>query len=354
MKTKSLKLAISFMLVMIVSCDEPETVVTDIVHHDGSVTRKIEMKSYQNEFNISDIQVPFDSTWTVRDSLEIYANEDLPDIDTIWVKRAEKLFRSVDELNQSYLADSGSNREATRRAEFKRTFKWFNTEYRFAEVIDQRLENGYPASDFLNEEELKWFYSPEYLTEEKKNGPDSLKFRALEDTISKKTDYWILKCMVSEWSAEFVRLTDGKAGSDLSKESLKSREDELVKLIEAIEDDFDSLWNNGIFLRDFLGEKNGEKFQTEADSAANVITEKLFFNFDDYSLGIIMPGELIGANGFADTTGVMQWPVKSDFFITEPYVMWAESKTPNKWAWVVTGIFLLFVLAGILFRAIRK
>lgn len=354
MKTKSLKLAISFMLVMIVSCDEPETVVTDVVHPDGSVTRKIEMKSLQNEFNISDIQVPFDSTWTVRDSLEIYANEDLPDIDTIWVKRAEKLFLSVDELNQSYLADSGSNRESARRAEFKRTFKWFNTEYRFAEVIEQRMENGYPASDFLNEEEMNWFFSPDYLTEEKRNGPDSLKYRVLDDTLRKKTDYWILKCMVSEWAAEFIRLTDGKTGGDLTKESLKAREDELIRLIEAREDDFDSLWNNGIIIREFLGEENGKKFQTEADSAATVITEKIFFNFNDYSLRIIMPGELIGANGFADSTGVMQWPIKSDFFITEPYIMWAESKTPNKWAWVVTGIFLLFVLAGIVFRAVRK
>jgi len=349
MKKKSLKLAVSFILVIIVSCDEPETVVTDIVHPDGSVTRKIEMKNIQNKFEISQIQVPFDSTWTVRDSIETNGGED-----TIWVKRAEKLFRNVEELNLTYLADSGSNREATRRVEFKRTFKWFNTVYRFAEIVDRRLENGYPASDFLNEEELKWFFSPDYLTEEKKNGPDSLTYRALDDTLSKKTDYWILKCMVSEWSAEFVKLTEGKAGRDLSKESLKARENELIKLIGATGDDFDSLWNNGIILRDFLGEENGEKFQTEADSAATVITEKLFFSFDDYSLRIIMPGELIGANGFADSAGVMQWPVKSDYFITEPYVMWAESKTPNKLVWIVTGVFLLFVLGGIIFRAIRK
>lgn len=349
MKTKSLKLVISFILVMIVSCDEPETVVTNIVHPDGSITRRIEMKNIQNKFEKSDIQVPFDSTWTVRDSLETDGGED-----TIWVKRAEKLFRNVEELNQAYLADSGGNRAARRRTEFIKTFKWFNTEYRFAEIIDKRIENGYPLSECLNEEELKWFYSPEILTDEKKEGPDSLKYRALDDTISKKTDYWWMKCMVSEWSAEFVKLTDGKAGPDLSKESLKAREDELVKLIETTGDDFDSLWNNGIILREFLGIENGQKFQIEADSAANIITEKLFFSFDDYSLRIIMPGELIGANGFADSTGVMQWPVKSDYFITEPYVMWAESKTPNKWAWIVTGLFLLFVLGGIIFRAVRK
>ncbi len=33
-----------------VSCDEPETVVTNIVHPDGSVTRKIEMRNSKNKF----------------------------------------------------------------------------------------------------------------------------------------------------------------------------------------------------------------------------------------------------------------------------------------------------------------
>ncbi len=70
MKTKSLKVAITFILVMIVSCDEPETVVTDIVHPDGSITRRIEMKNIRKKFEVSDVQVPYDSTWTVRDSLE--------------------------------------------------------------------------------------------------------------------------------------------------------------------------------------------------------------------------------------------------------------------------------------------
>ena len=34
---------------LVVSCNEPETVVTDYVHPDGSVTRKIEMKSIEGD-----------------------------------------------------------------------------------------------------------------------------------------------------------------------------------------------------------------------------------------------------------------------------------------------------------------
>jgi hypothetical protein len=334
---------------MIISCDEPETVVTDIVHTDGSVTRKIEMKNTENKFEISNIQVPFDTTWTVKDSLEISEKGD-----TTWIKRAEKLFKNANEINQAYLADSGSNKNIQRMADFKKTFKWFNTEYRFSEIVDKTLSNGYPVSDFLNPEELKYFYSPENIIQEKRDGPDSLKYKALNDTVDSKTDRWLFKSLVSEWTAAFLKLTEGKAGNDLTKESLKAREDDLVKLLVTNENEFDSLWSNGIILQEFLGEENGQKFKIEADSAAAIAADNLFVDFDNYSVRIIMPGKLIGTNGFVDSTGIMLWPVKSDFFVTEPYEMWAESKTPNNWAWIVTGVFLMFVLTGILFKTLRK
>jgi hypothetical protein len=40
--------------------------------------------------------------------------------------------------------------------------------------------------------------------------------------------------------------------------------------------------------------------------------------------------------------------------MTEPYEMWAESKTPNTWAWIVSGFFLAFVLTGVIVRIIKK
>ena len=48
------------------------------------------------------------------------------------------------------------------------------------------------------------------------------------------------------------------------------------------------------------------------------------------------------------------WPVKSDYFLTEPYEMWAESKITNPWAWIVSGLFLAFVLTGVMVRVRKK
>ena len=63
-----------------------------------------------------------------------------------------------------------------------------------------------------------------------------------------------------------------------------------------------------------------------------------------------MPGKLTGTNGFIDSTRNLLWPVKSDFFLTEQYEMWAESKTTNVWAWIVSGLFLVFVFTGIIIK----
>ena len=349
MKRKSIKVILSLILVFVVSCDEPETVVTNYVHPDGSVTRKIEIKNGKNNFKKSDFQVPLDSTWIVKDSIEINQKGD-----TAWIKRAVKQFKNVDEINIAYKNDSGANKSYSRNAGFRKRFKWFNSEYRFSERIEKLSAFGYPVKDYLNNEELLFFYSPESLKQEKENGPDSLKYRALSDSVKNKTDKWTIRNFISEWTGEFSRLTEGKAGTDISRESLKAREAELEKIIAENDKKFDSLWANGVILKKFIGETNALRYKSEADSAMKLAENIIINNFKDYSLRIVMPGKLIGTNGFIDSSNTLLWPVKSDYFLNEPYEMWAESKTTNSWAWVVSGLFLAFVLTGVIVRIIKK
>lgn len=332
---------------IVISCDEPETVVSNYVHSDGSVTRKIEMRSAKNNFKT--FQVPFDNTWTVKDSIEISAKGD-----TVWIKRAEKLFKNVEEINLVYKLDTGANKIASRHAGFSKRFKWFNTEFRFSETIDKQLSFGYPVRQFLNDEELKYFYSPESVKSEKEHGSDSLKFRALGDSINHKTDRWAYKNIISEWIGEFTKLTELKDGKGISVGSLKTHEDDMVKVVKKYDKTFDSLWAKGEILKEFIGETDALKYKTEADSALSYAEKHFLIDFKKYSLRIVMPGKLTGTNGFIDSSKVLLWPVDSDYFMTEPYEMWAESKMPNTWAWIVSGFFLLFVITGVIIRIIKK
>jgi len=133
-------------------------------------------------------------------------------------------------------------------------------------------------------------------------------------------------------------------------ESLNDKE--LVTFVESwfVDNAFDSLWSVGALFKDSAGKSDILKYKDEADSAITLVEERVLPDFKDYTVKIGMPGKLIGTNGFMDSTRISLWPVKSDYFLTQPYEMWAESKTPNPWAWIVSGIFLVFVLAGIVFR----
>lgn len=345
MISRKLKFVISMVLVIAASCNLPETIVTNVIHRDGTVLRRIEMKNSENTFEVSDLQVPFDSTWTITDSLEINIEGD-----TIWVRRAEKLFSDIEEINRTYLSDSGANKNIERHAEFRKKFRWFNTEYRFTEIIDKQMLYGYPVDNFLNQDELDWFYSPASLTDEKLNGADSLKFRAFNDTVDKKIEKWYLKNLVSEWIGEFTRLTGDAGEIGMSQEALKQREDEFAATIEKNSENFDSLWAEGALLREFIGDANAVRFKTEADSAAEWATDRFWVSFKEYTLRTIMPGKLTETSGFVDSSGILLWPVRSDFFLTEQYEMYSESKVLNKWAWVISGLFVVFVGIGIIIR----
>jgi hypothetical protein len=349
MKRKLAKIIVAFITILVASCGEPDTVVTNYVHRDGSVTRKIVMRSDKNNLKKSNIQVPFDSTWSTRDSVEISRKGD-----TTWVKTAVKEFKSTEEINLDYKSDSSANKDVKREAGFKKSFKWFNTEYRFSEKIDKKFLYGYPVKDFLNSEDLVYFYSPESLKHEKETGPDSLKYKALKASVSEKTDNWIYQNLVSEWIGIFSGLTAGKRGNDFTEETLKSKENEILDMVKKNSEKFDSLWSNGFILKEIIGDANALKYKAEADSAIKTVEANFLLDFKNYSVRLVMPGKLLGTNGFIDSSHVLLWPVESDYFLTEPYEMWAESKTPNTWAWIVSGLFLAFVLTGVAIRVIKK
>ena len=140
MENRVFKLVFTFILVMLVSCDEPETVVTNIIHKDGSITRHVVMKSNKNNFRQSEIQVPIDTTWAVNDSCIISEKGD-----TSWIRTAEKHYADIKELNNGYKNDSSCNRMAVRSAYLKTNFRWFNTIYRFSEKIDKNLSIRIPC-----------------------------------------------------------------------------------------------------------------------------------------------------------------------------------------------------------------
>jgi hypothetical protein len=345
MKRKSLKIFSMSVLLLAVSCDEPETVVMNIVHTDGSITRRIEMRNTKNNFGPEVVQVPLDSTWIMKDSISIGEKND-----TTWFKTAEKSFKNVEEINKEYQNDKGLNKVVPRSASFTKKFRWFNTVYTFSEKLGNSLHSGYPPEKFFAKDELEFFYLPESISKEKLSGADSTKYKELNGRVKNKTDRYFWSCVVSEWIEEFSNLTAIRSGVKPEKEKLKLLEAQLVDTIMVFDTKGDSVFTH------FLDSHGYGKFTTEADSATAIIDKRLdgYMSFGGYTDIFVMPGRVMASNGFVLDKGEIMWPVSPEFFLSQPYVMHAESKMPNIWAWIVSGVFLLFVMGGVVLRLNKK
>lgn len=367
-------------MVMLFSCDY-ETHVINTVHEDGSVTRKVIMKNSEEDFDPGRYRVPVDSTWHTEIDMEIKE-----DGDTSWILTAEKHFTNVEEINDEYINDQGSNKDLDRRAHFSKSFKWFTTVFRYSETIEKILTVTCPASDFLSDEELKYFYLPDNVWAELKEGSDSLKYKALSDTIDTKSETWMWTGFVRQWTEIFYGLAEGHPDLTISKEEMGLKEPEIVKVLidfeESEEEDETEILNNiegddelvealeeemeeedpddiQIIVETVLGKEFYTLFKTEIDSSMSILETMTdpFFSAESYDMEIRMPGRIIGSNGYADTNpesnggvGIL-WTVDGDYFLLEQYEMWVESKISNVWAWIVTGVFVLFVITGLLVRS---
>lgn len=325
------KLFVSLVLLMaIISCEGPETTVTNIVGRNGSVLRKAEMKYTREKLTMADFNVPVDSSWNLKDSIAFSAKGD-----TTWFLFAEKLFGSADAINEAYLADTGKNSSVTRTATFKRKFKWFTTTWYFAEKCEKSLLHGYPINEYLTAEEITFMNLPNKKSDELVMGPDSLEYRSLIDSLQLHTEQWMVRSLISEMIEDAGVLCESSGKDSLTTEILRSHESDFYRL--AGEDaDLEEICTA------VLGDSLYAKFKPEIDSAL-VLTDIKFdrsWLFEDFTMQIVMPADLKSTNGYSMSDGTLAWPVTGNHFLTEDYIMYAESRDINYWAVIVTLLLL--------------
>jgi hypothetical protein len=67
------------------------------------------------------------------------------------------------------------------------------------------------------------------------------------------------------------------------------------------------------------------------------------FSFANYTMKTVMPSEVRSTNGYTLPGGEVAWPVNGDLFLTDDYVMWAETQEVNYWAIFLTALLLLVI-----------
>jgi hypothetical protein len=350
MKQKKLWIIIGSFLFLF-SCESYETTVLNIVHKDGSVSREVIMRNTENgKFDPGKYKVPLDSSWNKNISIEI--NEEN---DTTWILTADKLFLNVDEINEAYKKDTGSNKEMVRSANFTKRFEWFTTLFRFSEKVERAIEISCPISDFLNPDELKFFYLPENVQHSLENGDDSTQTKELNKSIEKKTEQWYVTCFVRQSLNNFMKLIAKNPNVDIDKTEILSKESEIIELVK-LEMNQDSI------ITKVFGEEFIQTYKNEIDSALKMSENLLEISLSSqsYAMKINMPGSIIATNGYLNPTEEdnmekeLLWTISGEYFISEDYEMWVESRVNNYYAWAITGVFVIFVFIAYLLYFRKK
>lgn len=331
--------------IVLASCGGPDALVINTVNRDGSVDRKIILTWDKDEFDLNECQVPVDSTWNITKIMEVSEKGD-----TTWTLTAQKRFESVDQINVDYTSYGGPNSKLTREAGFVKKFKWFNTSYYFEEKIEKAIE-GYPLSDFFTPDEIELFHMPVSMSDALASGPDSTRVKASLQLIEEKKDKWLSASLFKASCIEFEYFNDKVPGNKVDIEVLRTKEQEFIDLIIA---DFDG--DEQELVDTILGKGYYDSHRAVIDTSFSMIEQKFNVSLDTkaYQVQTIMPGDLVATNGYIDSDSNILWKIDGDSFVTEDYVMWAESTIINRWAWIVSGLFIIFVITGFLIKNLRR
>ena len=331
-------------MMLLSSCGGPDALLINMVREDGSVKRTVILTYHKDEFDLSDCQVPVDSTWDISKSYDVSEAGD-----TTYSLTAVKEFESVRAINILYDEYDGSNPGMERMAGFNKKFRWFNTFYRYSENINAALA-GIPPEDFFSEEELDYFYMPEKLIDALLEGPDSTRIEeTILDHLAKRKEEWFEKSLLRAFVLKVADTVSASPGIAVDTSQIFKKAEELsYSIFEDMEEQqvVDTLlgeefYKNNRALVDTLFSDVEDEFQVALET-------------DSYLVQTYMPGELTSTNGYIDENGNVLWEVKGEVFLSDDYNMWAESSSTNLWAWIITGAFVLFVLTGLLIKTKRQ
>lgn len=337
-------------MVLLFSCDY-DTTVLNIVHKDGSVTRKVTMENSSEYFEPKNFRVPVDSTWNIEITSKVSS-----DNDTTWFLTAEKHFNSVAEINEAYKWDKGTNRTMERRADFSKKFRWFTTLIRYSETVERALSVSCPISDFISDEALKYFYLPGMAQEGLKRGPDSLKYRAMDDQIEGNFERWLFTCETRQWVEIFYDLFGDDPRLAMGRETMNRKEPQFINYLAGSDQAFEgeTLLPDSMFMA-VLGPDFFAAFRDEIAHSMTLLHEMnrpVMFS-SEYDMEIRMPGRIIASNGYAAThadlenEGSFLFSVGPEYYLTQDYELWVQSRVNNYFFWVITGIFVAIVITGL-------
>jgi hypothetical protein len=291
--------------------------------------------------------VPVDESWikTVTYELDTTPAEPgniFPDKDTTWIYTYARDFEDAEEINNLYEEGNDRFNHVKRRAEFSRKFNWFFSRILFIETIEPMVQ-GVDPQEFFTQEEYEVFIMSDSELQQYINHPDSLMRRDFVDQVEVRTEDWMTMCLAEDY---LQRLADFAAShnADIEKDSILSKKDLFIAKVED-ESDIPELT---ALIFDVAPEVLfGDEISMFFEETGQFYEQVFDIGGSSYTMDFVMPGTLTDANGTIINKQRVSWDVSSERFFAMSFVMEAESRVINLWAWIVSAVFIVFVLTGL-------
>ena len=322
------------------SCFSENYMIITKVERDGSFRREI--KTVADSLSISLFPYNLTDGWEISQTDTILKEWSDKDKYKKNIKISKK-FKSIEELSADFRHDLifPSPNES-----LKKRFRWFYTYYAFTAIYPEITDKGrVPMDNYLNREEQKFYLQGDISTYRGMTGFE-LKTNIL-DGLETSFMKWYSRSMYEESFEIILQYVNADLRSQLFaiKDSLYSIN---IKQVDYFKDP--SISDICIILDKFfvtdhysrLYYENGQEMNNILEGRTKVVDELQKFSIQ-YELAL--PGKLIATNADLQNDGSLVWKINMFKFLADDYMLTAESRVVNIWAFALTILLIAFSVA---------
>ena len=367
----------------VVSCTEPSDMLT-VINPDGSCYREFSANT-QPHFLLGDstaklnpFPVEIDSTWKITwkyNSSKLRSDFPISKLvyDSITKKKSQTKrhiingektsdnlivfarcnYKSVEEMATKFkLKPSHEWSNMKVKYGLEKKFRWFYTYYTYREIYPKlKFDFEIPIEEYMTKDEAQFWFTgkPNIL-----QGMNGLETRQYIGEIENGYNKWFSKNL---WNAEYKILLynyNKITNKPIQIEQLKLLRDTIFKSkVKDFEDfkmeqilndyfktnEFSILWHN----------ENSPMKKFEEDFNGRVVS-RLYSSFN-YKL--VMPGKVLKSGDAVVHGDTLSWRLTAYRMVPEDYVIEAQSRKANVWAFILTGIIAIIAVGSFLWKPKR-
>ena len=359
---------ILFAALLLFACGNEYTITTKILA-DGSCERIITIKGDSSAIFDGEYYVPQENGWETN--LEYFEEDDE------YLFTAKKVFKNIEELRNEFYFEKNDDLKVNSEIKLKKQFRWFYTYFNYSETYKTLYPYvSIPASEYFSEEEFQLIKDPpdedNLVTKE-----DSIRYEKFDDIFEQKMMKWVMlnrfhkmysiisdaakKTNNLELSESKLRIAKEKIIQllNVEKDSLTGNDLELFKRLDNAVDDNESFEPFLQLCTEFLNTEKILEFGVTEKASIDEFYRKIeiidnYEIFNEYTNIVQMPGLILSTNAKTIEGNNVSWsygPIQ--FYITD-YEMQVKSRIINFLPFIISGLFILVIIAGILAGILRK